>query len=222
MGFKTTIVLIRHGMTQGNKEKRYIGITDEPLLEESVAALTKKRDEVAASVRYRRQTKCYVSPLLRCRQTAAAIFPELEQVVIENFKECNFGLFENKNYEELNGNPVYQQFIDSNGQTAFPEGEDQQCFCKRVNDAFEALVHAFLKEQERLQNRPSNVETMDPLCIVAHGGTIMSILSKYATDRKPFYEWMLGNGCYYKGALYFDDKTGRITIEKIGKRTCLM
>lgn len=217
MGFKTTIVLIRHGMTQGNKEKRYIGITDEPLLQESVEALNKKSEVLAASIRYRRQTKCYVSPLLRCRQTASILFPQLEQVILENFKECNFGLFENKNYAELNGNADYQRFIDSGGQTAFPEGEDQECFCIRVNAAFEMLVRDFLVEQEALQSHPSNMETMDPLCIVAHGGTIMSILSEYAEETKPFYDWMLGNGCYYKGALYFDDKTGKITLKQLAK-----
>lgn len=217
MGFKTTIVLIRHGMTQGNKEKRYIGITDEALLDVSWRELVAKRDVLAASVRYRMQTKCYVSPLLRCRQTANALFPELEQVVIDDFKECNFGLFENKNYAELNGNPVYQQFIDSGGQTAFPEGENQADFCLRVNEAFARVVLDFLAEQEELQRQPSNLEVMDPLCIVAHGGTIMSILSKYATLSKPFYDWMLGNGCYYKGALCYDDQTGRITIEQISK-----
>lgn len=217
MGFKTTIVLIRHGMTQGNKEKRYIGITDEPLLPESVRELATKCDGMAASLRYRMNTKCYVSPLLRCRQTAEAIFPELEQVIVQDFKECNFGLFENKNYEELNGNPIYQQFIDSGGQTAFPDGENQDSFCARVNAAFEVLVRDFLKEQEARFEQPSNQETMDPLCIVAHGGTIMSILSQYAEDKKPFYEWMLGNGCYYKGALFYDDESGKIEIKQISK-----
>ena len=33
---KAKIVLIRHGMTQGNKEYRYVGTTDEGLLPESV------------------------------------------------------------------------------------------------------------------------------------------------------------------------------------------
>lgn len=33
------IVLIRHGKTEGNKEKRYIGRTDQPLSEEGIAGI---------------------------------------------------------------------------------------------------------------------------------------------------------------------------------------
>ena len=36
---KAKIVLIRHGMTQGNQEYRYVGTTDEGLLPESVEEL---------------------------------------------------------------------------------------------------------------------------------------------------------------------------------------
>ena len=35
------IDLIRHGMTRGNEERRYIGITDEPVLEEDQEQLKK-------------------------------------------------------------------------------------------------------------------------------------------------------------------------------------
>ena len=36
---KAKIVLIRHGMTQGNQEHRYVGTTDEGMLPESVEEL---------------------------------------------------------------------------------------------------------------------------------------------------------------------------------------
>ena len=36
-----TVYLIRHGMNAGNREKRYIGRTDEPLCSEGIAALQK-------------------------------------------------------------------------------------------------------------------------------------------------------------------------------------
>ena len=190
------LYLIRHGMTHGNSEKRYIGITDETLLPESVAKLQEKNIEIDCD-------SCYVSPLLRCRQTASALFPDKQQIVVDDFRECNFGLFENKNYEELNGNPVYQQFIDTNGQTAFPEGEDQASFSERVVCAFEKLVR--------------DVADKDTLCIVAHGGTIMAILARFAVDAKPFYEWWLGNGAYYEAKLQITDD-GEIVIDSIQKK----
>ena len=36
-------------------------------------------------------------------------------------KECDFGLFENKSYEELSDCPEYQAWIDSNGTLPFPK-----------------------------------------------------------------------------------------------------
>lgn len=62
------IYLIRHGKTMGNTRGRYIGRTDEPLLEEE----QKKLKESS----YPQVETVFVSPMLRCRQTAAAIFPD--------------------------------------------------------------------------------------------------------------------------------------------------
>ena len=55
------IYLIRHGKTPGNQLNRYIGITDEPVLEENQEQLKKQN--------YPKAERLFVSPLLRCRQT---------------------------------------------------------------------------------------------------------------------------------------------------------
>ena len=81
------IYLIRHGKTPGNQLQRYIGITDEPVLEEDQERLKTQN--------YPNAEKLFVSPLLRCRQTAACIYPRQEQQVIQNLRECDFGRFEN-------------------------------------------------------------------------------------------------------------------------------
>lgn len=177
------IYLIRHGKTKGNSEGRYIGQTDEPLLEESKVELLETK-EVLPEL-----DCCYVSPMLRCRETADILFPSAKQLVIEDFREFNFGDFENKNYQDLNGNPDYQKFIDSNGESPFPGGESKAEFAKRVNKAFKELVlNAVAQGQETI-------------AIVAHGGTVMAILAEYARERKNFYDWMVKNGRGYAGEL---------------------
>ena len=98
-------VLIRHATTQGNLEKRFIGLTDIPILPEGeelarrVSATLPKVDHV------------YRSPLLRCRQTAELLWPGVEQTVIDELRETDFGPFEGKNHEELKDDPLYQQWI---------------------------------------------------------------------------------------------------------------
>ena len=100
------IYLIRHGKTPGNQLNRYIGITDEPVLEEDQEQLKKQN--------YPKAERLFVSPLLRCRQTAACIYPGQEQQVIQNLRECDFGRFENKNWKEMTGDAEYQAWVDSN------------------------------------------------------------------------------------------------------------
>ena len=112
--------LIRHGKTEGNKLARYIGTTDEPLCQEGIEFL-KKMD-------YPKVQEIYVSPLRRCVQTAEILFPEKPVHIIEELAECDFGEFENKNYKELDGNPNYQAWIDSNGTLPFPGGESREEF----------------------------------------------------------------------------------------------
>ena len=67
--------LIRHGMTEGNRHQRYIGVTDEPLCEEGRNLLS--------NVTYPRAQALFVSPLRRCRETARILFGDQEQRVIE-------------------------------------------------------------------------------------------------------------------------------------------
>ena len=111
--------LIRHGMTPGNALGKYVGRTDEPLSMEGRELLAAGQ----ASGIYPELKHVYVSPMKRCRETAAIIFPSADQHILEGMQECDFGDFEYKNYAELNGRPDYQAWIDSGGTAGFPGGE---------------------------------------------------------------------------------------------------
>ena len=47
----------------------------------------------------------YVSPMRRCRQTAALLWPGVAQTVIEDLRETDFGPFEGKSHQELGTTP---------------------------------------------------------------------------------------------------------------------
>ena len=98
------INLIRHGQTSGNLESRYIGTTDEPLCSAGMEALRRRR--------YPAHGVLICSPMKRCIQTAQAIYPGVKPTIMHELRECDFGLFEGKNYLELNGDPDYQRWID--------------------------------------------------------------------------------------------------------------
>lgn len=205
------IILIRHGKTYGNTLGRYIGTTDEELCLEG-------REELAAlreSVQYRsiRPDLVYVSPLRRCRQTAEILFPGVPQEICRDFRECDFGEFENKNYKELSGNPAYQAWVDSGGTLPFPGGESREAFQERCRAEFARVLRAL--------GRRAGSNTV----FVVHGGTIMSILSAYAAPEgklegqtpygqapqgaaDPFYRWQVKNGEGWRALWDETDKGG--------------
>lgn len=116
---------IRHGETDSNRRKSYLGWTDEPLSVEGreVIAQNKKKYPDADFI--------FTSPMLRCRQTKEIIYGDQSCQIIEKWKEMNFGSFEGKTYLELNGNKDYQRWIDSGGTLPFPEGESREEFILR-------------------------------------------------------------------------------------------
>ena len=172
------IWMIRHGMTAGNREQRYVGTTDEPLCEEGRQQILVKGQMIALDYDIQ---NIYVSPMRRCRETAAILYPWSGQTVIDDFRECSFGTFEYRNYQELNGNPDYQAWIDSNGTLPFPDGESQESFKKRSTVGFKRCIEQCLKEE------------IKEAAFVVHGGTIMSILSSLATEEKDYFYWQVKN-----------------------------
>lgn len=196
--YKMQILWIRHGQTPGNVQRRYVGRTDEGLTDEAKLCLQKKQvlmqDLCVQTEGGRNPEKwyhagafvpdfVYISPMMRCRETAEILFPGQVFCVQEGLQETDFGDFEYKNYEELKENPAYQAWIDSGGQMMVPNGESGAGFRHRCCRAYEQCVR---DAQEKGAQR---------IAIVCHGGTIMSVLERYGRPEKSFYEWQIANGC---------------------------
>ena len=182
------LLLIRHSITAGNLEHRYIGCrTDEPLCEAGIALAQQK------SVEFRRSFPApelvLVSPMQRCRQTAEILFPHMPQKIVWGLQECDFGAFEGKNYQELSGDTSYQAWIDSNGTLPFPQGESREQFQRRCVEGFCEL----LKEVWTREKLPAS------LALIVHGGTIMALLDAFAEGS--YYDYQCANAKGYKGRL---------------------
>lgn len=213
---KIKIWLLRHGMTEGNREQRYVGTTDEPLCDEGRQQILDKRFES-------RMEFVVVSPMRRCRETASILFPEASQFAVDGFRECSFGEFEYKNYHELNGNREYQAWIDSGGTIGFPGGENQREFCDRVQKTFEkCILDEIIPRAQKCVKKtglPDTVPEEWQMAMVVHGGTIMAILSQWAVPHKDYFHWQVKNGCGYLVSLDIDEwlagKPGLSVIAKI-------
>ena len=162
------IVLLRHGKTAYNEQRRYQGAADVPLSQAGKAALQKADFEPET---------VYVTPLVRTAQTAAILFPGARQAVEDGLREMDFGDFEGRTYDEMKDDPAYCAWLDSGGEIACPNGESRAQFCARVCRAFDRLVDDALSRGE------------EPLVIVAHGGTQMAALSRFAEPHRDYYSW---------------------------------
>lgn len=171
------IYLLRHGTTIYNVEKRYQGQRDIPLSEDGRAQI--RQADFTTDV-------VYVSPLIRTRQTAEILFPKARQVVVENLKEMNFGSFEGRNYIEMEHDPDYLAWVESNCKTACPDGERKDGFCDRTCTAFAQLVDEALREKR------------EQIVIVAHGGTQMAVMERFAVPHYEYYHWCAPNAGGYK------------------------
>lgn len=184
------IRLIRHGTTAGNAERRYIGVTDEPLCPEGRAAAERHEKDPALD-------RVYVSPLLRARESAAILFPNAEQIPIRDLREMDFGVFEGRSADELENDPAFRAWVESYCRDACPGGESQEAFHARVLAAFTETVRAAHTD----------------VTFLVHGGVIMSILSQLAEPHRDFYEW----GAPNLGGFEADciERDGAIVLENV-------
>ncbi len=192
------LLLVRHGATSGNAEKRYIGKTDEPLSEAGRETLRNFRaagrySDVSASPQF-----VFTSPMKRCVETAQILFPNVKPVVIENFRETDFGLFEGKNYDDLMADDElrteYQKWIDSGGKDAFPGGESREAFIERTVQGFRSMMNLVLESRAECGCAEVRGECCDVVAVI-HGGSIMAILS--ALCGGSFYDYQVENGGGY-------------------------
>lgn len=217
------LLLIRHGRTGGNAEHRYVGCTDEGILPEEKLRLRKMAGTLSCPSmlfmspmrRCRETAECLFPEILPAfssssssavgengavgRGTAASHI-----IWVPEFREMNFGIFEYRTWQEIDQDPdplhraVYQRYIDSGGETAFPGGESKAEFISRVVRGFEERVRPWLsEEQERERTADASSET-ETAVILAHGGTIMALMEHYAELRRPYFEWSLPPGGMYQ------------------------
>ncbi len=162
------IYLIRHGITQGNLEGRYIGFTDLPLCDEGYAAIARITHEGLYPDDVQ---KVYSSPLRRCLETAEIIYPNRYVKIIENLCECDFGDFEYKTQEELEDLPEYTEWLKGGYDACPPHGESFGDFTIRILDGLEEVFKDMMKEQ------------ISRAAVITHAGVIMNLLSGYGLPK---------------------------------------
>lgn len=192
-----TLIFIRHGETEANKEHRYLGRTDEALSLEGREKLLQAYQQS----RYPEAEVVFTSPMRRCRETARLLYPLVPKKEIPEWVEMDFGDFEGKNYEDLKDDEHYQAWIDSNGTLPFPNGESREAFIKRCMQGMDRMMQLLQEERK--------------VAVIVHGGTIMALLSSLCGGE--YFDYQVRNGegfvCSLKKGK--DEEKWNITLQRL-------
>ncbi len=117
----TSLILMRHGETAWNRERRVMGNADIPLSADG-ALQSERAAELLARFPIDRILS---SPLQRARQTAAIV---AERIGVDldtdaDLEEVHFGDWQGKTYGEIVGDPRYGVFLNDPVTTPTPGGE---------------------------------------------------------------------------------------------------
>lgn len=170
MGNSVIVHLIRHEKTDANLKGKYIGWTDESIIQLQEQCF---KIPIAPKV-------VYGSDLKRCKETAHLYFPEASYLPNKNFREINFGDFEMKTYEELKSLFTYRQWIDNPRKYTPPNGESYDDFLHRILRSFQQIVS-------------ENHE----YTFVVHGGVIRMLLFLFGPTQNTFQQIMVSHRTIY-------------------------
>ncbi|MBM6869449.1 histidine phosphatase family protein [Pseudoflavonifractor phocaeensis] len=170
------VILVRHGATRENLEHRFLGVTDVVLAPQG-AAEALNRAAALPPVDH-----VYVSPLIRCRQTAILLWPKAEMTVIPELRETDFGPFEGKCHAELLDDPLYNQWLACpDDPSLVPMVENVMDCAQRASRALESL------------SRDAESRGYETVGVVSHGGTLMGMLARHGRPERDYYSWRMDN-----------------------------
>lgn len=155
----TTCIFIRHGETDWNLQKRYLGSSDIGLNARGV----KQATDLSTTIERDGISAVYASDLKRATAFARIVFPAHEIKTMPAFREMNFGIFEGLTHEDIvTRHPeIYSRWLNDPFTTSVPQGESFEALSKRVHAAVASLA---------VRHRGETV------AVVTHSGPIRAML----------------------------------------------
>jgi broad specificity phosphatase PhoE len=157
----TTILLVRHGETDWNLQRRVQGHTDRPLNDTGRAQAVALADALEG----KRIDAIYSSDLLRAHQTARIVAERrgLEVTVVPELRERDFGTWEGLTDEE-----IFERFPHART-SSWGDAETREQMTQRVHGALEQIA---------AEQPDGNV------LVITHGGPVRVLLAGCGHDGK--------------------------------------
>ncbi len=161
------ISLLRHGTTEANEKGIYIGKTDMPLSDKGAAELCAKMDEYD----YPTVHRVYSSPLKRCTETADILFPATEMCIVDDLRELDMGIFENKPASELVNREDYREWLKGGQDNRPPGGESLEELTARTYKAIHEIITDMMNDG------------ITHSAVITHAGLISNMLSCFGLPK---------------------------------------
>ena len=199
----TYLLLIRHGQTEWNRERRIQGNGDSPL----TPLGHEQAEAVAGALRRYLIGSFYASDSGRALQTASPIVASSGQPVTTDprLRERHYGLFEGKTQEEIRQTfpEIYMDYRKRLPDFVAPGGESSAKLQARAMEACTEIV-----------SRHSGQH----VAIITHGGTIQAI-ARYVLDVPLTVQWRLrlenGGLTIIRHSDRFPDRWWMITLNEV-------
>jgi broad specificity phosphatase PhoE len=173
--FKSRLILVRHGETEGESSIRYHGRTDVALSELGRSQMRLAGRAIESRRRAKNFAHVFSSPLVRASEGARIVAGEsVPLVTLEEFAEVHFGLFEG-----LTADEIRERYPDDFAQWnadrlapdyTYPAGESRAAFADRVERGLERMLAIWTpRDQDAL--------------LVAHRGVIRAVVRKLTLEQ---------------------------------------
>ena len=204
------IMMLRHGITQGNKNKWFYGGLDLPLIEEGKEALVKLRDS-GAYPKVPENAKFITTGMTRTEETLEILFGSHPHDIIADLREMEFGECEGKSFDELKDEPAFRSWTyDETGTVSFPGGESRNEFTGRVSRGLKTLLESHREKEKEATHTGKEAFSV----LICHGGVIASLMYElFPRERSDMWQWMTEPGGGYVVEM---GQEGPIGFEQIG------
>lgn len=192
------LTLVRHGESEANVRHMLSGWLDVNLTDKGRRELEILRN----TVKYPASEIYFSSPLKRCIETSHILFPDIEPIVRDDFREINFRSMEGwilSSTEEID--TYFESWVEDE-----PYIDEET-----ISDVMARGSEAILRTVRECRDKGLHSAT-----IVMHSGIMRSsVVALFNLDKSAFLEMSVPNGLGY--ILEFDDDLNPQSYKKLGE-----
>ncbi len=177
-----TLILVRHGETEGESSIRYHGRSDVALSDLGRRQMRSVRDALDSAIAQSGNTQVFTTPLRRAHESAQIVAGHERVVAIEEFREVDFGVFEGLTADEIRErHPAeFERWMRERMSPgyAYPGGESRAAFSERVARGVERMLQLWA---------PGRSAAPQAGLLVAHRGVIRTV-ARLLAEAEPTVE----------------------------------